>query len=145
MLKMIVGLFTGVILTGILFTGPLSLIPTIAQSEDSSLTKTLPDIAGIYREALTSSLQEAGDEIQDKEIAQFYRKLLREYELDEPSPGIAQAEHSSPTEVLPDIKKINYIAITLPLQEAGRNIKDKEIAQFYYKLLESAGWTIESD
>lgn len=145
MLKMIVGLFAGMILTGILFMGPLSSIPMMAQSDDPGLTETPVDNAEIYHKALISSLQEAGEEIQDNDIDRFYWKLIRGYELDKLSPGTAQAEHSSPTEVLPDIKKINHRALTLPLQEAGKNIQDEEIAQFYYKLMKDAGWTIESN
>jgi hypothetical protein len=145
MLKMIVGLFIGMILTGILFMGPLSLIPMIAQSDGPGLTETPVGNAEIYRKAIISSLQEAGEEIQDSDTERFYWKLIRGYELGRPSPGTAQAEGSSPTEVLPDIKKINHRALTLPLQEAGRNIQDEETAQFYYKLMKDAGWTIESN
>ena len=145
MTRMIVGLFIGMILSSVLFMGSLSLIPMILQSGNPSLLKTRADNAETYHGIITSSLQEAGDEIQDSDINQFYQSLLREYDLDKPSPGIAQAEHSSPAEVLPDIKKINRLAITLPLREAGRHIQDEEIAQFYYELLENSGWTIESD
>ena len=40
---------------------------------------------------------------------------------------------------------VGILSLTLPLQEAGKNIQDKEIAQFYYELLDNAGWTIESN
>ena len=146
MIKMIVGLFVGILFTGLLYNvGILSLTPIMAQSEESSLAKTLPDTAASYHEALISPLQKAGEEIKDREIAQYYQKLQQEYELDKPSSEITPTEHSSLTEMLPDIKKINHAALTLPLQEAGKNIQDKEIAQFYYKLLKNAGWTIESN
>ena len=145
MFKIIIGLFTGMILAGVLFMGPLSQISATAQPADTNLTETRTDNAEIYREALISPLQEAGNEIQDKDIDQFYQKLLQEYELDEASYEVAQAEPSSPLDVLPDIKNINRKAISLPLREAGKNIRDKEIARFYYELLKDAGWTIESD
>lgn len=145
MVKMIVGLLAGMIVTGILFMGPLSPTPITAQTEDASLTETPVDIVETYRETIISVLQAAGDEIQDNDTAQFYQKLLQEYALDEPSPEKTPAEQFSLTELLPDIKNINQKALTLPLQEAGKNIRDKEIAQFYYKLLKDAGWTIESN
>ena len=145
MFKIIIGFFAGMILAGALSMGPLSPNPVTGQSDDSTRAEPRTENAQTYHEIITSSLQAAGEEVQDKDIDQFYRKLIREYELDEPSSGIAQAEHSSPTDVLPDIRKINQKALILPLQEAGKNIKDKEIAQFYYKLLKDAGWAIEPD
>lgn len=145
MFKLIIGFFAGMILTGALFMGSVSATPAKEQTEDSSLVEMLPDLAQTYRKSLTSPLQAAGDEIRDNDTGQFYRKLLREYDLDEPSPGIAQTENSSLTEVLPDIKNINYVAITLPLQEARKNIQDEDIAQFYYKFLQSVGLAIESN
>lgn len=145
MIKMIIGLLAGMILAGALFMGPLSITPTTAQAGEPSLAGVPADIAETYHEALTSPLQEAGNEIQDKDTARFYRKLIREYNLDEASSGVAQAEHSGLAGMLPDIKNINRKALNLPLQEAGKNIQDEEIAQFYYKLLKDAGWEIEPD
>ena len=145
MVKMIVGLLVGMILTGILFMGPLSPTPITAHSEDASLTEVPSDNIATYRETIISVLQAAGDEIQDNDTAQFYQKLVQEYELDEPYTGVAPAEQSSLMELLPDIKNINQKALTLPLQEAGKNIRDEEIARFYYKFLKDAGWTLESD
>ena len=145
MIKMIIGLFVGMILTGALFMGPLSRTPVAAKSAGSDQPEAPAGIAETYREALISPLQKAGDEIQDADTYQFYQKLLREYNLDEVSSEASRADHSSLIELLPDIKNINQKALSLPLQEAGRNIRDKEIAQFYYKLLKSAGWTIEPD
>ena len=146
MFKMIIGLFTGMLLTGLLYnTGIMSPAPMMAQSDSITLTETLSDLPVSYHKALTSALQKVDKEIKDKEIAQFYQKLRQEYELDKPSSGTARSDNSSLMEMLPDIKKINHIALTLPLQEAGRNIQDKEIAQFYYRLLKNVGWAIEPD
>lgn len=143
--KMIVGSFIGLILTGILFMGLSSPTFMTAQSEDSTPTEVMAENAESYREVIISSLQKAGAEIQDNDIDQFYQELLQEYELDELSSGEAQAEYTSLAEMLPDIKKVNHAAVTLPLQKAGKNIQDKEIAQFYYKFLKDVGWTIEPD
>lgn len=144
MLKMVIGLSIGMLLMGLLYNmGILSPIPSMAQTGDSSLTKSPPGITEIYHEAFTSPLQEAGAGIQDNDIAQFYQKLLRGYGLDKPSSGITPAEYSGLAEILPDIEKINRTALTLPLEEAGENIQDRKIAGFYYGLLKDAGWAIE--
>lgn len=143
MLKIIIGFITSVILTGVLFMGPLSQVPTTAQADGSSPAETPPDILEFYQKSLTSPLREAGNEIRGKDMGQFYGKLLREYELNELPQETAQSGLPSLTRAIPDIKKIDNAAITLPLREAGRNIQDEDIARFYYQLLESAGWEIE--
>ena len=145
MVKIIIGLFVGMILMGALFLGPLSQNPVIGKSTGSSQLEVSSDITGIYRDALLSPIKKAGDEIQEDDIARFYHKLIQGYNLDEASLKAVQAEPSSLIRLLPDIKNINQKALSLPLYEAGRNIQDKEIAQFYYKLLKSAGWTVEPD
>ncbi len=145
MIKTVIGLLVGMILMGALFMGPLSQTPVVGKSADSSPPEAPADIAETYRDALISPLQQAGDEIQDADTYQFYQKLLREYNLDKVSSEASRAEHSSLIELLPDIKNINQKALSLPLQEAGKNIQDKEIAQFYYKFLKSAGWEIGAD
>lgn len=145
MIKTIIGLFVGMILMGALIWGPLSQTQVVGKSAASSRPEVPADITEIYREALLSPLQKAGDEIQDDDIARFYHKLIKEYALDEASLDAAQAEPSSLIGLLPDIKNINQTALSLPLNEAGKNIHDKEIAQFYYKLLKSTGWKVEPD
>ena len=37
------------------------------------------------------------------------------------------------------------IAVTLPLQEADRNIRDDELAWFYHKSMTDVGWTVDSN
>ncbi len=145
MIKTIIGLFVGMILMGVLVSGPLSSTPVKGKFADSSQPEALANIAETYHQALLSALHKAGDEIQDEDIARFFQKLLQEYDLDEASHGAPQDEDSSRTELLPDIKNINQVALSLPLREAGKNIQDEDIARFYYKFLKSAGWTIESD
>lgn len=145
MKKMITGLLIGMVLMGALLTGSLSLTPAKAHSEDSGLTDTVTDIVETYRKTITSVLLRSGDEIQDEETAKFYQKLLQEYGLDQPSEDTIAVEHSSLADILPDIKNISERAVTLPLQEAGKNIRDEDIAQFYYRLLKDAGINIDSN
>ncbi|MEE9398979.1 MAG: hypothetical protein V3V23_01785 [Dehalococcoidales bacterium] len=145
MFKLIIGLFMGMLLTGALFMGVLAANPANGQSGDFNLTDMLPDITGIYHESLISPLQEAGKEVTDSDIGRMYQKLLREYELNELSREAGQGENFNPAKMLPDIQNINRVAITLPLEEAGKNIQDEEIAQFYSEFLESAGLTAQSN
>jgi len=95
------------------------------------------------RAEITSMLNEARGKIRGQETRKYYDNLVAAYDLDEPSSGAGQAEYPDEQETLPDIEKIQNAALTLPLQEAGKRIKDKEIADFYYKFLKDAGWGIE--
>lgn len=48
----------------------------------------------------------------------------------------AQTDESELTTVLPDVEKIYRAALTAPLQEVEKEIKDEEIAEFYHKLIQ---------
>jgi len=144
MRKFVIGLFCGVIVIPALvltLLGSLSSVPTTGESGGSAVTEMSSDNT-TFREDVYSLLQEAGNEIQDSDTNQYYQKLIQGYELDEPLPELPEGEEPSPADILPDITKINQIALTLPLQEAGKNIQDGEISEFYYSFLESAGFTI---
>lgn len=80
-MKMIVGLFIGVIVGGLLLVGPLSPVLAKAASGELDLRELLPDIGNIYREAYVSPFQEAVQEIEDKEIAGFMNRLLKRTNL----------------------------------------------------------------
>ena len=136
MFKMIAGLFIGVAITAALFLGPLSQSSTAtAEPGDSNQTELTTDNITIRNDILFL-LQEAGNEIQNNDTEQFYQKLIQGYELTE----TPDTENPDVTDILPDIKKISNTALSLPLQEAGKSIRDEEIARFYYELLESLGW-----
>jgi len=146
MRKFVIGLFCGVIVIPALVVallGSLSPVPATGESGGSDVTETSSDNT-TFREDVYSLLQEAGNEIQDSDTNQYYQKLIQGYELDEPLPELPEGEEPSPADILPDITKINQIALTLPLQEAGKNIQDDEISEFYYSFLQSAGFTIVS-
>ena len=141
MFKMIAGLFIGVAVTAALFLGPLSPpTATAADSIDPNQPELTTDNTTIRNDILFL-LQEAGNEIQNNDTEQFYQKLIQGYELTETS----DTESQDVTDILPDIKKISNTALSLPLQEAGKNIRDEEIARFYHELLESLGWQVEPD
>lgn len=138
MVKIVIGLVIGMILTGALFMGPLAKVPSRAEADNSSPGEVPTDIAEVYRESLLLPLQNAGDEITDSETSRFYNKLMQVYELDEIAPGTLN-------NLMPDIEKIHKAATILPLQEAGKNIQDEEIRQFYYELLKDAGWELNQN
>lgn len=143
MIKIVIGLVIGVILTGALFMGPLAEIPSRAEADNSSPQEVPADIAEVYRESLLSPLRNAGDEITDRENSQFYHKLMQKYELDEIANETTGTDSDTLNNLMPDIEKIHNAATILPLQEAGKNIQDEEIRQFYYELLEDAGWDLD--
>lgn len=145
MVKIVIGLVIGMILTGALFMGPLAEVPSRAEADNSSPGEVPTNIAEIYRESLLSPLQNAGDEITDRETSQFYHKLMQEYELDEIANETTRTEADTLNNLMPDIGKILNAATILPLQEAGKNIQDEEIRQFYYELLEDAGWELNQN
>lgn len=151
MRKLIIGLICGATFSTLLFTvfgGALSSTPVIGYTDSSTTsetvtTETLTDNT-TFRENIYSLLQDAGNEIQDYDTWRFYQKLVQAYELDE-VPETEPGEDPTVAEILPDLNKINFVALYLPLEEAGRNIQDEELAQFYYKFLQSAGWSISPD
>lgn len=146
MRKLIVGLMCGATLSTVLFMvfgGALSSTPVTGDTDSSTTTEALTDNT-TFRENIYSLLQDAGNEIQDYDTWRFYQKLVQAYELDE-VPEAEPGEDPTAAEILPDLNKINFVALYLPLEEAGRNIQDEELAQFYYKFLQSAGWSISPD
>ena len=57
---------------------------TQSDNATTSLIELIPDIKKIYREALTTPLNQVKQVIYDKEIGEFYELLLRKTGLDEP-------------------------------------------------------------
>ena len=95
--KIFLSFLCGIIVCGLLLFGVQSVLPIRAQTSDGSdnlsslsenlsqsLVSLLPDIEKIYREALTSPLQEAKKQIYDEDIAEFYNLLLDRSSLNNP-------------------------------------------------------------
>ena len=57
---------------------------TPSDNTTPSLIELIPDIKKIYREALTTPLNQVKQVIYDKEIGEFYELLLSKTGLDEP-------------------------------------------------------------
>lgn len=134
MFRAIIGLLAGVLLAGALFAGPLSPLPMRAERDDAGTNLTAGDDATSAPKTIAAVLDGAGDGITDADTAAYYEKLVDSYRLD-----VADAE------TLPNIDNITRQAITLPLQEAGKTIRDREIAKFYQDFLESTGLTDATD
>lgn len=82
--------------------------------------------------ALNDKLRSAGEQITDTATRVFYDRLIDGYGMDEASSNVTD-------DWLPDIDRIQRHALTLPLQEAGKRIQDKDIAAFYARFLVDTG------
>ncbi|HEY90218.1 MAG TPA: hypothetical protein G4O07_00115 [Dehalococcoidia bacterium] len=138
MVKAIGGLIAGVILAVVLFIGISS--PSPMAAEEAIAPEGFSDNMTIAYQNITQVLNAATDKFQDEDLAQYYGKLIDSYELDEASSWLAPDDDSDDPEVIPDIERINRLAITLPLLEVRNNIQDEDIARFYDDFLTKAGW-----
>lgn len=140
MKRLLTVILAGGLILGVLLAGTLSAAASgpgdepFTEGESSGSGKM--DIG-----ALIFALNKAGAEIEDEDIARFYELLIEEYDLEHSSaPGTSGNPFA---DVLPDIDTIVRKAVCLPLQEAGKHIRDKEIAAFYRDFLEDTGLTME--
>ena len=136
----------GAFIAGVVFTVLLVVVVNIVtpqvRAEGSTQTAgTVPTSDEASLSDIVGPLNQVATEIQDPGISEFYSKLVSEYGLVETSPQVTDSASSNPAEALPDIKAIQYAALTLPLQEAGAEIQDKDIASFYDKFVNDCGWT----
>lgn len=130
------------ILTGTMFALGLTSPDTI-QSDNVTIPEIQDTIVGGYSANISSLLEKAGNEITDEDIAGYYEQLCDGYGLDEQSSAMVQQEPFAATDIVP-VENINRTALSSVLKGAGSDIRDKEIAEFYYQFLEKAGWDIES-
>jgi hypothetical protein len=150
-----IGLFIGLLLGGALFMGPLKPVGTNGQVASISSEKQISNAANspissnstaISDEDSTGTvkqiLQGAKAQIQTEDMASYYDKLIAAYDLDNPNPNQSTNGLGALSSIV-DIQKINYAAMSMPLIEAGKNIKDADIARFYYKFLQDTGWDIK--
>lgn len=134
MKRMLLGMVIGIAVVCTIFLWPESSISAsempAEKTEYSDTEKS--DINGLF-----TALIEAEKTIQDENLKQYYRSLIEEYNLDTLTIQVTT------TELLPDIEHIIRTAMSMPLKEAGKNIRDKEIADFYQEFLNDAGWEFE--
>ena len=96
-MKIALSFISGILVCGLLLFGVKSVIPTQAQTDNStdnlseqsetltqSLINLLPDIEKIYHDSLTMPFRKAESKIYDDDIAEFYQELLDNTVLNEP-------------------------------------------------------------
>jgi hypothetical protein len=106
--------------------------PSARAQEGEPVQEDGSSLNSIYFRELDEELNKAGDKIQDPATKSFYTKLIEGYNLDEASSDVGD-------DWLPDMDAIQKRALLLPFQEAGTNIKDKDIADFYARFLAETG------
>lgn len=98
---------------------------------------TASEFASAYKQALISPLNKAAGEVKDPQLAGFTQKLVAAYELDKTGTNVN--DQSNLSDLLPDLVKINKTALNMPLKEAGKQIKDKELSEFYDRFITNCG------
>lgn len=98
-----------------------------ATSDNTTQEASLADLWAI--------LEQVRSEIQDPDTASYYDKLITAYDL----PQTSGNETVDDLALSADIDNIQQVAVLLPLQQAGEEIQDPDIAKFYYSYLDEAG------
>ncbi len=137
MKRLITGILTGIVLTCSLIAVPLTSSTSASGQNNEPYESGPTDATDIDKEGILNTLKQAGAEINDKDIAEYYQLLVEQLDrLD----GIRVSDKMDP---FPDINGIVRLSASLPLQEAGKNIQDEDIARFYHDFLEDVGWEFD--
>jgi hypothetical protein len=129
----------GIALTGLVVLGLLIALPSMLRADNSQGQNSMSasEFTAAYKQALISPLNKAASEVKDPQIGGFTKKLVEAYELDKT--GANANDQSSLSDLLPDLVKINKTALNMPLKEAGKQIKDKELSEFYARFITNCG------
>ncbi|RPJ62923.1 MAG: hypothetical protein EHM12_03510 [Dehalococcoidia bacterium] len=112
-------------------------LPAILHADSSQDGTSAVDFTKIYKNALISPLNKAASEVTDPQIAKFSQTLVQSYELEKTGENVN--EQSNMSDILPDLKKIHKTAMNTPLKEAGKQIQDKELSEFYNRFITNCG------
>ena len=134
-----VKLFLAGELLSIIMIVALLAVPAISKANSNQADSPSTELASAYRQALTAPLNKAVSEVKDPEIAAFSQKLVQAYGLDKAASQSNLNDVSAPANLLPDVVKIQRTAMDMPLIEAGKQIKDKELSDFYQSFIASIG------
>ena len=134
--------FAGVTLTAASVALFALVAPYGEAQEDAQTPEATPAPDGTSLGDLTTAFQQVRSEIQDPDTREFYDKLIGEYDLGDSLLNVAGMESADGQTALPDIKRIQQAALTLPLLEAGKQIRDKDIAEFYRRFLQETGLAV---
>lgn len=125
------------VLCSFIVIGILLALPAIINAESGRSDSSSSDFTRIYKNALIAPLKQATVEATDPQLARFSQKLILSYDLERTGENANQQSNLS--DLLPDLKKINKAAINMPLKEAGKQIQDKDISEFYTRFIDSCG------
>jgi hypothetical protein len=126
-----------VALCGIIVIGLLLALPSMLNADNSQDSMSAADFTKIYKNALIGPLTKATSEVKDPQLAQFSQKLVQSYELDKT--GANTNDQSKLSDLVPDISKITKNAMNMPLIEAGKQIQDKDLSDFYNRFITNCG------
>jgi len=130
-MKTLFAFLAGVVLTAAV-SGGILIFNTTARAEETQ-TETIVSDNETTTQDIINMLVQARNKITDEDTLAYYDKLVTGYQLTD--------SQGNPVAV-PDIEKIQYTALTLPLEEAGKQIRDPEIKDFYYKFMANSGFDI---
>ena len=128
------GEFLAIIMIVALLAGP-----AISKANSNQADSPSAELTQVYRQALTAPLAKAVSEVKDPEIAGFSQKLIQAYGLENTASQSNVDGASGLANLLPDVAKIHRTAMDMPLIEAGKGIKDKELSDFYQSFISSIG------
>jgi hypothetical protein len=135
-IKLVLAFLSGAVLTAAVIMA-ITVITPSARAEKSPVNIDNINIAatdnGTSMQDLTDALNRVRSEIHDPEILAYYDKLVTSYHLED-----------TPASGIPDIEAVQRSAMTMPLVEAGKTIKDPDLKDFYQQFLERSGFlTVE--
>lgn len=113
--------------------------PAISRANSNQADLPSAELNAVYRQALAAPLTRAVGEVKDPEIAAFSQKLVQSYGLENPTAQANVDDSSGLANLLPDVAKIHRTAMDMPLTEAGKGIKDRELSDFYQSFISSIG------
>jgi hypothetical protein len=127
----------GTSLIGIIVLGMILAIPAYTNADDSQPMISPADFIKAYQQALTGPLNKATNEVKDPEIAKFSQNLVKSYNLEQV--GAGDAGKTELSDLVPDVAKIQKTALNTTLKEAGKQLKDKDLSDFYSRFITRCG------
>lgn len=127
----------GISLIGVFMLGMLVAMPGFSNADSSVSPISANEVVKTYQNALLGPLNKATSEVKDPEIAGFSQKLVRSYELEKI--GAGDTSKTEISDLVPDIAKIQKTALNTTLKEAGKQLKDKDLSDFYNRFITNCG------
>jgi hypothetical protein len=137
MSKLVVALLIGTVIAMVILflVVPFYVKNTLGQYTNPNYSAIQQDSEDSYKGRINSLLEQAGGNIEDAEMHQFYQKLIQDYGLDSSPSDISQSTGENGEDMLPDFQKIFDTSLKSPFQEAAKDITDEELAEVYHNIL----------